>query len=269
MNQNAPIGIFDSGVGGLTVVKEIHRLLPEEDIIYVGDTARVPYGSREPEEITKFMHQILSFFQRKKVKMAVIACNTMTTYGYLEAKEKYPFLITPMNSGVKEAIVGSCHKKVGVIATQGTVKNQMHSKAAQRIDIATEVYAKACPDFVPLIENGTIAGREIEDAAAKYLKFFRGVAIDSLILGCTHYPLIKDIIQKNIEPQVRIVNPAKATANDAFAVLKEMKLLKDSKTAGRLQMCFSADLDKARKMTKLVLNTNKAEFKLINLEEYF
>lgn len=268
MNANAPIGIFDSGIGGLTVVREVKRLLPNENIIYVGDTARVPYGSRDPVEILKFMHQILHFFAKQKVKMAVFACNTMTTYGFQEAKESYPYLVTAMNSGVREAINGSHNKKIGVIATKGTVNNQMHSKAAEELDKLVKVYAKACPDFVPLIEGGTIAGREIELLAKKYLMFFSEIEIDSLILGCTHYPLIDRVIQNVIGNQVKLVNPANATAKDAIALLRKANQLNTNQEAGSLKMCFSADLDKARKMTNLVLSTNKAEFKLINLEDY-
>ena len=268
MNANAPIGIFDSGIGGLTVVREVRRLLPNENIVYVGDTARVPYGSRDPVEILKFMHQILRFFAEQNVKMAVFACNTMTTYGFHEAKESYPYLLTAMNSGVDEAIKASHNKKIGVIATKGTVNNQMHSKAALQLDKLAKVYAKACPEFVPLIENGTIAGREIELLAKKYLMFFSEIDIDSLILGCTHYPLIDRVIQNVIGSQVKLVNPASATANDAIASLKKANQLNTNQHAGSLKMCFSANLDQARKMTNLVLSTNKAEFKLINLEDY-
>ncbi len=268
MNASAPIGIFDSGIGGLTVVREVRRLLPNENIIYVGDTARVPYGSRDPVEILKFMHQILHFFAKQKVKMAVFACNTMTTYGFHEAKENYPYLVTAMNSGVPEAIKGSHNKKIGVIATKGTVNNQMHSKAAAQFDQMVKVYAKACPDFVPLIESGRIAGREMELLAKKYLMFFSEIDIDSLILGCTHYPLIDRVIQNVIGSHVKLINPASATANDAIASLKRVSQLNINQHAGSLKMCFSANLDQARKMTNLVLSTNKAEFKLINLEDY-
>lgn len=268
MNVDAPIGIFDSGIGGLTVVKEVRRLLPNENIMYIGDTARVPYGSRDPVEIIKFMHQILHFFLKQEVKMAVFACNTMTTYGFKEAEKHYPYLVTAMNSGIYEAINGSENKRVGVIATKGTVNNQMHSKAAAEFDSSVKVYAKACPDFVPLIEDGVIAGREIENLARKYLAFFSKIEIDSLILGCTHYPLISSIIQNIIGDQVRLINPANATAKDAVALLKKSGNLNKSKENGSLKMYFSAELDKARKMTNLVLNTNKAEFKLIELARY-
>jgi glutamate racemase len=267
VDSNAPIGIFDSGVGGLTVVKELCRLLPEENFIYVGDTARVPYGSREPKEIIRFMRQILNFFQRQNVKMAVVACNTMTTYGYPVTKDMYPFPIVPMNSAVGEASLAAPHKKIGVIATQATVKNAMHSRAAEQIDASLEIYAKACPDFVPLIENGHIAGAKIEAAAKNYLKFFKGIEIDALILGCTHYPIIKDVLQKYVGKNVSLINPARATALDAVRVLNEKNML-GAKKGARLKICFSDDLDKARKMVKLVLNSGRAEYKLINFDEY-
>lgn len=265
MEQNAPIGIFDSGIGGLTVVKEMQRLLPSEHIIYVGDTKRAPYGSRDPVEIIAFMHQILRFFKRQKVKMAVIACNTMTAYGYQEAKEHYDFAIIGMNSGVREAIAVSPHKKIGVIATEGTVRNTMHKQFAEKIDPAVAVYAKACPDFVPLIENGCIAGEKIEQAAARYLDFFQGTEINALILGCTHYPLIGKVIQKNMGSQVNLINPARATAKDAVNELKKVQGLNKDNQKGTLRMCFSADIEKARRMVSSLLSMDQVEFNLIQL----
>lgn len=268
MDCNAPIGIFDSGVGGLTVAKEVRQLLPDENIIYVGDTARVPYGSRESEEIIIFMNQILRFFQRQGVKMAIVACNTMTTYGYGQAAGAYPFPIVPMNSAVKEAVRLSPHKRIGVIATKATVSNQMHYKAASELDADIAVYAKACPEFVPLIESGIISGSKIETAVQKYMKFFKGADIEALILACTHYPIINDIIQRYIGADVKLVNPARATVDDAVNLLKVRHILNNSLHGGNLKVCFSDDLAKARKMVKLVLNTNKAEYRLVNFAKY-
>lgn len=267
MDHNAPIGIFDSGIGGLTVVKEVQRLLPSEHIIYVGDTKRAPYGSRDPVEIVKFMHQILRFFAQQKVKMAVIACNTMTAYGYQEAKKCYDFVVIGMNSGVREAIAVSPHQKIGVIATEGTIRNAMHKQFAKGIDPAVAVYAKACPDFVPLVENGCIVGEKIEQAAARYLGFFQGTEIDALILGCTHYPLIGKVIQKNMDSQVELINPARATAKDAVNALKEAQGLNKEGQMGTLQMYFSADLEKARRLVSSLLSLDQAKFSLIQLAD--
>lgn len=268
MEQAAPIGIFDSGIGGLTVVKELRRLLPNENLIYVGDTARVPYGSREPAEILSFMKQTLNFLESHKVKIAVFACNTMTTYGLKLARQKYNFWVIPMNSGISVAASLSSSRKIGVIATHGTVENEMHRKAAEAMDIPVAIYAKACPEFVPLIENGQITGAKLELAAEKSLQFFQGSGVDSLILGCTHYPLISNIIQKYVGENVHLVNPALATAQDTVDYLKSVGQLNDSNQPGNLKFYFSADLERARRMVKLVLNTNKAEFRQVDLTQY-
>lgn len=268
MGNEAPIGVFDSGIGGLTVVKELRQLLPGENIIYVGDTARVPYGSRDPQEIIRFMHQILRFFAQQKVKMAVFACNTMTAYGYELAKGMYPFRLIPMNSAVPAAIAAGGSSRIGVIATEATVRNEMHRKSAAAIDPGVEICAKACPAFVPLIESGQIAGPEIEAAVRQYAGFFAGKGIGSLILGCTHYPLIAAILRKYLEENVQLVNPAEATALAAAEELKKARLLNENRGRGSLTMCFSADLGKARKMAELVLDKDTAEFKGIDLAQY-
>lgn len=268
MKQDAPIGIFDSGIGGLTVVRELRRVLPREDIIYVGDTARVPYGSRDPVEIRAFMRQFLRFFAGRGAKSVVFACNTMTACGFSEARAEAPFLVTAMNSGVGEAIRASRQKKIGVIATKGTVENGMHRHSARSLRAEVEIYAKACPDFVPLIESGVVAGEQIESAAERYLRFFAGSGIDALILGCTHYPLIGDVLRKYLGPDVRLINPARATAIDAVNALKGANGLRAGHGEGKLRLCFSADLDKARVMSELVLETNQAAFERIDLANY-
>lgn len=268
MDRNDPIGIFDSGVGGLTVAREICRLLPNENILYAGDTARVPYGSRKPEEIVFFMHQILRFLQKRQVKLAVIACNTITAYGYCQADGVYPFSIVPMNNAVKEAVRLSPHKRIGVIATEATIRTQMHYKAAMEIDADIRVYQKACPRFVPLIEGGVLNGLQLETVAQQELCFFKDIAPDSLILGCTHYPLITDVIQKAIGTDIKLVNPAKATADDVARLLKEQDLLNHSSHGGSLQVCFSAQSAKARQMVGLTLNTDKAVFEQVDFAAY-
>ncbi len=267
MNDKAAIGVFDSGVGGLTVLREARRALPNENFIYVGDAARAPYGSRRPEEIVAFMGQILRFFARRNVKLAIFACNTMTAYGYERAKDAYPFPLVPMDSAVQEALASSPHKKIGVIATQATVRNQMHSRAAHRIDPAADVYARACPAFVPLIEEGVIAGARIEEAARESMQFFQGTDIEALILGCTHYPLIWDVIQKCVGERVKLIDPARPTAAGAAALLRQRGLLHTGRGGG-LEICFSKDLARARAMVKLVLNPREAKFKQVDFAAY-
>lgn len=268
MKSDAPIGVFDSGIGGLTVVREIRQMLPGENIIYVGDTARVPYGSREPKEIVAFMDQILRFFAGQKVKMAVFACNTMTAYGYQRARGRCGYPLVPMNSAVQDAMAVSPGKRIGVVATEATVNNEMHKISAAQIDSKAIVHAQACPDFVPLIEAGEVDGPRMEAAVARYMGFFSGKGIESLILGCTHYPLIEKLLQKQAGMQVHMINPAQATAKAAVEELRRQHLLRESGEQGSLTMCFSGDLKQAARMTDLVLGQNTAEFKAIDLTKY-
>ena len=153
MDSNSPIGVFDSGLGGLTVLKELRRLLPHENFIFVGDSARAPYGSRTPEEIISFLQQFMDYFQSRGVKMAVCACNTMTSYGYPVIKDKTSFALVPMNPAIIPAVKASANKHIGVIATEATIKKGMHKQAASNLDPQIKVFGVGCPKFVPLIET--------------------------------------------------------------------------------------------------------------------
>lgn len=264
MGNNAPIGIFDSGIGGLTVVKEVQRLMPQEDIIYFGDTARAPYGSRSPEQIVEFMHQILSFLQSQHVKMAIYACNTMTALGLEQARTQYPFMLTGMSTGVEQALRGSNKHNIGVIATKATIDSGSHSKAIKATGTRAAIYPQACPKLVPLIEHEVIEGEQVDEAVAEYLRPLKG--IDTLILGCTHYPFIERSIRHIVGAGVRIVDPAKDTANTAYEILDQAGQLADKSQQGHIRLCFSAGLDRARRMASLVMDTANVEFELVNLE---
>lgn len=199
--KNKPIGVFDSGLGGLTVVKEIIKLLPNEDIVYLGDTARVPYGTRSKETVIKFSLEDANFLLSKKVKCIVIACNTASALAGKELKKrvKVPVfnIITPV---VKYAKQISHLGKIGVIGTKGTIESGVYKLG----------YLKACPLFVPFIEEGEIKSLALKKIIHKYLGDIRGAKkkINTLILGCTHYPLIQDQIKEEIGGNIEIVNPA-------------------------------------------------------------
>ena len=265
MDKNAPIGLFDSGIGGLTVVKAMKKILPNENIIYVGDNKRAPYGPRSPVQIVEFMHEIFKFFLTKKVKMAVFACNTMTAYGYEEAKKNYPFLITAMNTGAQQALQSSINKKIGVIATQGAITSKMHEKAIAQINQEADVYAVACHDFVPLIEKGDFVGTKIKEVAKKYLQPLKEKEIKSLILGCTHYPLISSVINEILGSEITLINPAEATAADAKELLRVHNLLKTTQCAGTTEIYFSAELEKSKKLSQMILNNNTDLYKTVEL----
>jgi len=208
-----PIGIFDSGLGGLTVVKEIKKRLPNESIIYLGDTARVPYGTRSKETITKFSLQDVLFLTEQKVKCVVIACNTASALAFKEIKKRLVIPVFDVVSvGAKMAVETTKNKRVGIIGTRGTVTSHAYQKAIHKQNPRTLVYEKACPLFVPLIEEGEIGGKATEMLVSKYLNPLKNNKIDTLILGCTHYPIIKNIIQKKIGKRVVLVNSGEEIA---------------------------------------------------------
>jgi glutamate racemase len=272
MGNNAPIGIFDSGLGGLTVVREVLDLLPGEDIIYFGDTARTPYGSRPPAEILGFMHEILTFFSAQNVKLAITACNTMTALGLEQAKKEFPSLLIGVNNGAEAAFRVSKNRHIGVIATEATINSGKHATAIMAQDPAVTVYPQACPQFVPLIEQEKLRGAEIENAVREYLTPLRENGVDTIILGCTHYPFIDALIKEIMGPEVVLVDPARETAVQARNELAHQDKL-STRARGKVRLCFSADLPRAERFTKCAVNFSRdmgfaASFELINLQDY-
>lgn len=269
MQARSPIGIFDSGSGGLTVVKQLHKILPCEDIIYVGDLRRMPYGPRNPREIIKFMYQFLRFFTQQKVKMAVFACNTITSWGYEEALSKVNYPLVPMDTAVTQAAASCGHKAIGVIATEATVRKKFHAAMAAKLDKNIKLYAKACPDFVTLIEKGHIEDDALAQAVATYLADFKEKDIGALILGCTHYPIIKSTLSKYFGSAVKLIDPALATAQNAAKILKERNLLNgNTQRIGNLQFFFSAQPKHAAEMVQMVMGIKNPLIKNIDLAEF-
>ncbi|MDR3560677.1 MAG: glutamate racemase [Negativicutes bacterium] len=267
MDNDAAIGVFDSGIGGLTVVRELIRLMPEEKIIYFGDTARAPYGSRPPAQILDFMHQILRFFLARRVKMAVYACNTMTALGLDQARHYYPFPLVGMNTGVRPALRATVNKNIGVIATQATVASGKHGKTIKTVDPGAIIYPQACPKFVPLIEQGNLEGPRLEDAIREYLTPLKEANVDTLILGCTHYPLISQAVGRFMGPGVTLIDPASETAQDARAILAKHTGFAKAGIGG-VRLCFSADLTRARRFADVILGEVAVDFEQVVLQDY-
>lgn len=268
MGNNAPIGVFDSGIGGLTVVKELVALMPNEQFIYFGDTARTPYGSRPPVQIVEFTHQILQFLASQQVKLAVIACNTITAYCLDPDKARYNFPVVGNNTGVKLALELSRNKRIGVMATQATVASGKHARELKVIDPAAELYAQACPRFVPLIESGQVDGAAIVAAAKEYLAPLQAADVDTIILGCTHYPYIVNILSQVAGPSVQFVDPAKATALEAQAVLAAHDNLATGPLRRANVLGFSAQTEQAQVLANYILGDHPGNFKLINLQDF-
>ena len=218
------IGIFDSGIGGLTVLKEIMAALPEENTIYLGDTARVPYGIRSPETVTRYSFENTHFLLSQEIKLLVVACNTASAVSLDAVKKEFPLpVIGVLGPGARAAASATKSRKVGVIGTEATIGSGAYEKAIRKLDPGIEVRSLACPLFVPLVEEGWIDNDAAELVAGKYLAPLRGSGIDTLVLGCTHYPLLKSVISAVIGPGVTLIDSATETAKEVVAVLDKLK----------------------------------------------
>ncbi len=238
MNETGkPIGVFDSGIGGLTVVREIVRNLPGEDIIYLGDTARLPYGTKSPEVVQRFSRENLAFLKSKDVKLIVVACNTASSVALplLTEGESIP-VIGVIEPGAKAAISATKTGKVGVIGTTATIRSGSYERALKKIDPSIVIWSKACPLFVPLVEEGWIEEEVTYLTASKYLGELADFGADVLVLGCTHYPLLKGVIQKVVGNGVKLVDSATETALDVARVLGERGIENNSDRKGKIDI---------------------------------
>jgi glutamate racemase len=246
-----PIGIFDSGIGGLTVLKEVINLLPYEDIIYLGDTARVPYGIRSHETIVKYSFANADFLMNQGIKILVIACNTASSVSTEKLKERCKIpVIEVITPGAKCAAEITKNGKIGVIGTEATIRSGTYVRAIKGFNPQFEVYPKACPLFVPLVEEGwTEEGNEVSLMIAdKYLRELKEKGIDSLVLGCTHYPLLKGVIRKVMGHDVHLIDSAQETAKEMLRVLREINLITSGHTKGTLQFYVTDDPERFQKM---------------------
>jgi glutamate racemase len=223
--EKLPIGIFDSGVGGLTVFKEVIGLLPGEDIIYLGDTARVPYGTRSPQTVIKYSQEVTGFLLRQGIKLLVVACNTSSAVSLpsLQRQNEIP-VIGVIEPGARWAAEVTQNKRVGVIGTEGTVKSRAYEQAIQGIDQDITVIARACPLLVPLAEEGWVDNQVTRLTAQQYLRPLCEDGIDTLVLGCTHYPLLEGIIREITGDRVFLVNSAKETAKEAKRIIDKEEI---------------------------------------------
>jgi len=233
-----PIGVFDSGLGGLTVVKKLAELLPNENIIYLGDTGRVPYGPRSKDTIIKYAHQDAAFLAEFEIKAMVIACNTVCSVAFATLENEYNMPIYEVVSApVKAAVEHTKNKKIGVIGTAATIRSGAYEKALKNLDPELTVYSSPCPLFVPLVEEGWISAAD-EAAlyvAKRYLEPLIKSDIDTLILGCTHYPLLRDIISKIMGPEVNLIDSGSETAKKVEKDLKQRDKLNDNKAEGSIK----------------------------------
>ncbi len=272
LDRNAPIGVFDSGVGGLTVVREIIRQIPNEKIIYFGDTARVPYGNKSRETVIRFSQQIMRFLNTFDVKTIVVACNTASAYALdtLERASNIP-VIGVVKPGARLAAQVTKNGRIGVIATEATIGSRIYSQYIQELNQEVTIYGKACPLFVPLVEEGLLEDPVTDEIARRYLTELIDIDIDTLILGCTHYPLIRSTLGRIMGPGVTLVNPAYETARELKSMLAGMNLLSgESPKLGENKYQFFVS-DKAEKFVVFansIIKYGILSAKTIHIETY-
>lgn len=268
-NNQEPIGIFDSGVGGLTVTREIMRQLPCENLIYFGDTARVPYGNKSRETILRYSTQIVNYLRTKEVKAIVIACNTATAFALEELQQQIAIpVIGVVWPGAIAAAQATTNKHIGIIGTAGTVKSRVYNKYLRQLDPDITVVSKACPLFVPLVEEGLTEDRVTDDIARRYLTEFREYDVDTLVLGCTHYPLLRNTIRRIMGEEVTLVNPAYETAKSLKQLLTEKNLLNTSGKENHHEYCASDMTEQFVTFADRVLPCPVDRIRMVNIEKY-
>lgn len=266
--DNRPIGVFDSGVGGLTVVKQLIKALGNEEIVYFGDTARVPYGNKSKETVTKFSIQDVRFLASKGVKAVVIACNTASSNSIAELKAEFDIpVFGVVEPGAKEAVKATQNGRIGVIATSATVRSGQYGRLIKEMAPQVEVFEKACPLFVPLAEEGWTDNDIAFKTAKIYLKEIMDKGVDCVVLGCTHYPLLKRCIGETLGEDIKLIDPAKETAMAVKNFLRDNNGLREDTTPPKHIFYVSDKTDMfgaiCNKALKRVYSANE-----INIEEY-
>lgn len=268
----APIGVFDSGRGGLTVAREILRQLPNEKIVYFGDTARVPYGSKSKETVIRYSRQIVRFLLTKNVKAIVIACNTASAFALEELKGEFDIpIIGVIRPGAKAAVENTVTKRIGVIGTEGTIRSAIYTEVIHEYDREAIVLGKACPLFVSLVEEGWLHDTVTDEVAGRYLSEFKNRDIDTLIMGCTHYPLLRSTIMKTMGEDVFLVNPAYETAASLKRLLDKNGIASKEDLIPKPEMYDFYVSDAPRKFVEFANSIMPIEIETatqINIEEY-
>ena len=285
--DNRPIGVFDSGLGGLTGVRELRKRLPHEEIIYFGDTGRVPYGSRSPETILQYARQDIAFLLSKDVKCIMAACGTVSsTYPAAEA-EKLPVpYLGVVDAAAREAAFSTRNRRIGVIGTAATIRSRSYEALLRRLVPGVEITARPCPLFVPLVEEGLFHDSVTDEIASRYLSSLKEKYIDTLVMGCTHYPLLRSTLHRLMGDEVTLVNPAYETAVELKTLLRDMDLTRSSEDLERFseensrraaagepildpyQFFVSDRAENFTRFAKAILPKEGKDTKQINIEEY-
>ena len=266
--DNRKIGVFDSGLGGLTVVREMQKLMPEESVVYFGDIARLPYGSKSKETITEFSHQIMRFLLKHDVKAVIIACGTASANALEDLQKTYDLPITGVvEPGAREAARTTKNGRIGITGTEATIRSGAYDRLLAELDPQIEVYSKACPLFVPLVEEGWFKDDITRSVVQRYLAELKTQQVDTLVLGCTHYPLLKRLIGEEIGEEVILVNPSSSVVKEMKEYLLRHDMQSDAEQ-GEYEFYVSDSTEKFRQFGQQVLEIENLTVKRINIEKY-
>lgn len=263
MRKTAPIGVFDSGLGGLTVFKALARRMPGESLVYFGDTAHVPYGSKSPEAVTRYSVEIARFLAAKGIKLLVVACNTSSAVALpaIRRAVKVP-VVGVIEPGARAALSATRGGRVGVIGTEATVRSDAYPRALKSLRARVKTVSQACPLFVPLVEEGWWRGRITEEVARRYLAPLRRARVDTLILGCTHYPYLKPVLARVMGARVRLIDSAEETALQTELSLEKAGLRAPAGRRVRRDFYASDAPERFRRLARRMLDRAVAEVKL-------
>lgn len=240
-----PIGVFDSGVGGLTVAGEIMKQLPDESLLYFGDTARFPYGSRGADELKRFAFEIVSFLQCEGVKMVVIACNSASSAALTLAQAHFDIpILGVIEPGARAAVQATRNRRIGVVGTQATISSGAYDRAIHALDAGAKVFSQACPDLADFVERGVVTGEKARGIVGRYLESLISAGVDTLILGCTHYPLLSEVIGEIVRKDVRLVSSAEEAAREVREILTCRGHLRKEKSSPTYRFLFTGDESK-------------------------
>ncbi len=268
--DNRPIGIFDSGLGGLTCVREVMNIMPNEDIIYFGDTGRVPYGTRSSATIVKYVRQDINFLGSFDIKFIIIACGTASSAALPHIATEYDtHIIGVVGAASKRAAKATKNGVIGVLGTRGTVNSGKYEESLKKINSDFKVISTACPMFVPVVENGYADSEIAEILAREYLEDIAAAKADTIILGCTHYPLLKEVIQKAVGPDVTLIDSGAAAADESKIVMASRGLLSDRERKGRAKYYVSDTVQGFEELGSLFLSEKiDGEVLKIDIEKY-
>lgn len=266
MLKTDPIGIFDSGVGGLTVVKSLLEKMPGESFIYFGDTAHVPYGEKSREQILSYAARIMDFLLAQDVKAIAVACGTHSSISLPQIADRYNLpVVGVVEAGARQAAVSTRNNKIGIVATQATVNTGSFTKSLKRLNKDLNIYEMACPLLVPLVESGKLTGEETEEAIKKYFDPLIARQIDSVVLGCTHYPFLIPAIKKYTGDRIMLIDAAGETIEELKAILSARNLLNDSEEKPSRKFYVSGEDSSFYKVGKLLIGDVIKEVKKVEL----